>query len=111
MKKSNLEIVAHATTNETYSTSYSTTIFNVYEVQVIFNGYYPQSAYCVRPKNEEGVQLCVEFWFADFGKCQMFMRLYNAYHSLRFWLMRQSNLNTKFSVMYLKWLSKVMKRI
>lgn len=111
MKKSSLEIVAHAATNEVYSTSYSTTIFNVYEVQVNFNGYYPQSAYCIRPKNEEGVQLRVEFWFTDFVKCQAFMRLYNSYHSMRFWLMRQSNVNSKFTVLYMKWLSKVMKRI
>lgn len=111
MKKSNLEIVASATTNETFMTSYSTTICNVYEVKVNFYGYHPQIAYCVRPKNEEGVQLAVEFWFADFRKCQMFMDMYGSYHSLRFWLSRQSNLNTKFSVMYLKWLSKVMKRI
>lgn len=111
MKKSSLEIVAHAAMDETFSTSYSTTIFNVYEVEVAFNGYYPQTAYCIRPKNEEGVQLSVEYWFADFAKCQAFMRLYNAYHSMRFWLLRQSGLNTKFSILYLKWLSKVMKRI
>lgn len=111
MKKSNLEIVGRSITNETYLSSYSTTIFNVYEIQIIFDGYYTQNAFCIRPKNEDGVQLRVEYWFADFAKCQAFMRLYNSYHSMRFWLMRQSNLNTKFSVLYLKWLSKVMKRI
>lgn len=111
MRKKNLDVVAKAYTDEVYQSAYSTTVFNVYEVMVRFEGYYHQQAYVIRPKDEDGVQLSVEYWFVDFAQCHDFMQRYNRHHSLRFWLMRQSHLNARFSVIYLKWLSKIMKRI
>lgn len=111
MRKKNLDIVAKACTDEEYKPYYSTTVFDVYDVQVCFEGYYHQQAYVIRPKNEDGVQLCVEYWFSDFAQCHNFMQRYNRHHSLRFWIMRQSHLNTRCTIVYLKWLSKIMRRL
>ena len=111
MRKKNLDIVGRACVDEEYKPAYSTTVFNVYEAMICFEGYYHQLSYVIRPKSEEGVQLSVEYWFSDFARCHEFMQRYNRHHSLRFWLTRQSHLNTKFTIVYLKWLSKIMRRI